>query len=88
MTSNYLGNCDIIKPTNNYELINALNMTSNIPLITSKINLSHHIDGFFCINKYPRCIKQINLPKIFYFYKNIFNHNLNENDINYIMNYN
>ena len=87
LTSSYYGNCNIIRPTNKEELINALNMTTSLPFITSKLNMSQNIDGFFCLNKYPKCKEKFTIPNTLYFYINIFNHNINDADISYLMNY-
>ncbi len=86
LTSSYYGNCNIIRPINKKELIDALNMTTSVPFFTSKLNTSQKIDGFFCLNKYPNCKEKLTMPKSFYFYINILNHNINDEDISYIMN--
>ena len=89
LTSNYFGNCTIINPQSIEELIDALNKTTSIPLITSKFNISQNIDGGFCINKYPICKIKIQAPLTYKFLVNIFNPNMNEDlVINYFMNYN
>lgn len=87
LTSNYFGNCTIIRPKTKKELVDALNMTTSVPFLTSKLDFKKNIDGFFCFNKYPRCKKNIKLPNTFYFYKNILNQNINKKDIKYFMNY-
>jgi len=87
LTSNFYGYCNIVRPKTNDELINALNMTSNIPYITTKLNLSLNIDGIFCLNKYPICSQRINEPFTPYFILNIFNPNLEFKDVKYFMNY-
>jgi len=89
LTSNYLGNCTIITPKTSEELINALNLTTNIPFITSKLNLSQNIDGGLCMNRYPLCKTIIAMPLTYKFLINIFNPNVNNNndDIEYFMNY-
>ena len=38
LTSNYFGNCTIIKPQTREELIDALNQTTNIPFIVKYIS--------------------------------------------------
>ena len=86
LTSSYYGNCNIIRPINKKELIDALNMTTSVPFLTSKLNISKNIDGFFCLNKYPKCKQKLTMPKTLYFYINILNHNINDEDISYIMN--
>ena len=87
LTSNYFGNCNIIKPKNKKELVNALNYTSSIPFITNNLNLDENIDGFLCLNKYPVCKEKITIPLNLYFFKNILNNNLGDEDIKFIMNY-
>lgn len=88
LTSNYIGDCNIIKPKNKKELIDALNMTTSVPFMTSKFDYSQNIDGFFCRNKYPQCKSKLSMPISFKFYKNILNPNMNEeNEIKYFMNY-
>ena len=87
LTSNYYGKCSIIRPTNKKELVDALNMTTSIPYITSKLNITQNIDGAFCLNKYPKCKENILLPRTIYFYLNMFNYNLNNKDIDYFMNF-
>ena len=89
LTSNYFGNCTIINPQSKEELIYALNVTTSIPFITSKLNISQNIDGGFCLNKYPFCKSNIQAPLTYKFLINIFNPNINEDlAINYFMNYN
>uniref|UniRef100_A0A6C0AYA2 PNPLA domain-containing protein n=1 Tax=viral metagenome TaxID=1070528 RepID=A0A6C0AYA2_9ZZZZ len=86
LTSSYYGNCNIIRPINKKQLIDALNMTSSVPFFTSKLDISKNIDGFFCLNKYPKCKEKLTMPNSLYFYINILNHNINDEDISYIMN--
>ena len=88
LTANYLGNCKIIKPNTREELIDALNETTSIPFITSRLDSRQNIDGGLCINKYPKCKKNIKMPIKYKFLINIFNPNINEDeDIKYFMNY-
>ena len=88
LTANLFGNCTIINPKSKEELIDALNQTTSIPFITSKLNLSQNIDGGWCMNRYPFCKKIINMPFTYKFLSNIFNPNINDkNDIEYYMNY-
>ena len=75
------------RPTNKKELVVALNMTTSIPYITSKLNITQNIDGAFCLNKYPKCKENILLPRTIYFYLNMFNYNLNNKDIDYFINF-
>jgi hypothetical protein len=49
LTSNYLGQCTIKKPASVSELIVALDETTNIPIITTKLNFSKKLDGAGCI---------------------------------------
>lgn len=89
LTANYFGNCTIVNPQNREELVKALNETTSIPFITSKLNISQNIDGGFCLNKYPFCKTKIQAPITYKFLVNIFNPNMNEElAINYFMNYN
>ena len=87
LTSSYYGNCNIIRPINKKELIDALNMTTSVPVFTSKLNTSQKIDGFFCLNKYPKCKEKLTKTKSLYFYINMLNYNINDEDISYIMNF-
>ncbi len=85
LTSNYYGNCNIIRPKNKSELLNALNVTTSVPFLTSKFDMNQNIDGFFCLNKYPKCREKLTIPNTFYFFINILNHNINDADIAYLM---
>tara|TARA_B100001093_G_scaffold491837_1_gene532325 strand:+ start:1097 stop:1723 length:627 start_codon:yes stop_codon:yes gene_type:complete len=87
LTSNYFGNCTIITPTTKNELIDALNITTTLPLLTSPLYYNKNIDGYFCLNNYPRCETKLTIPNKLYFYINIFNPNINKKDIEYFMNY-
>ena len=62
-------------------------MTTSVPVFTSKLNTSQKIDGFFCLNKYPKCKEKLTIPKSLYFYINMLNYNINDEDISYIMNF-
>lgn len=89
LTTNYLGQCIIKQPKTVSELINYLDETSNIPLITTKADLYKNLDGGLCfiLNFNNYCATQIMLPFNFKFLTNIFNSNLSEADVNYFMDY-
>ena len=87
LTSNYLGDCTIIKPKSKEELIDSLNKTTSLPFLTSPLYYKQNIDGYFCLNKYPICKKTITMPNKLYFYINILNPNINKKNIEYFMNY-
>jgi hypothetical protein len=85
LTSNFYGKCIVKKPNNISELILALDETSNVPILTTKISLQKNLDGYFCFNFQNKCSKNIRLPLSFYLYFNILNPNINYNDIyNYL----
>lgn len=88
LTANYLGKCTIKRPANVDELIVALDETTNIPLITTKLNYSKNIDGAYCINFINKCANSITIPYDYKVYRNIFNINLSYKDIIYFFNYN
>jgi len=88
LTSNYLGQCTIKKPTTVDELIDALDETTNIPLITTKLNFSKKLDGVGCITFINKCATIIELPYDYKIYRNAFNINLSYEDIIYFLNYN
>lgn len=89
LTTNYLGQCIIKQPKSVSELINYLDETTNIPLITTKADLEKNLDGGLCFilhfNNY--CATSIMLPLNFRFYTNIFNKNLSHADVSYFMDY-
>lgn len=87
LTSNYFGNCNIKKPKTNFELVRALNETTSVPFITSNIDLNYNIDGFFCLNKYPKCNIKLSVPWKYEFWINILNPNLNIDKINFFIKY-
>ena len=89
LTSNYLGQCIIKKPISVSELILALDETTNIPLVTTKLNFSKNIDGGMCILTFiNKCANTITLPYDYKIYRNAFNINLSYEDIIYFLNYN
>lgn len=88
LTSNYFGNCNIKKPKTNSELVRALNETTSVPLITSKFDFDYNIDGFFCLNKYPKCNIKLSVPWKYEFWINMLNPNLNRDTINFFIKYN
>jgi hypothetical protein len=87
LTSNYLGQCTIKKPTTVSELIVALDETTNIPLITTKLNFTKKIDGVGCINYINKCATIIELPYNYKIYRNILNINLTYEDVIYFLTY-
>jgi len=88
LTTNYAGECIIKKPASISELIVALDETTNIPLITTKLNFSKNFDGGMCIRFINKCANTITLPYDYKIYSNIFNIYLNYEDIIYFLNYN
>ena len=87
ITSTYSGNCIIKRPVNKSHLKILLLETTNIPIITNKINFKNNIDGIFCIHKHPKCKTTYNIPKTFRFITNIFNPFLQNKDIEYFYNW-
>jgi hypothetical protein len=87
LTSNYLGQCTIKKPASVSELIVALDETTNIPIITSKLNFSKKIDGAGCITFINKCATTIELPYDYKIYRNAFNINLSYEDVIYFITY-
>ena len=87
LTSNYFGNCTIVRPKTKNELIDALNQTTNIPFITSRLDILQNIDGGLCMNNYPSCKKKIRMPLTYKFITNILNLNMKKYEIEYFMNY-
>jgi len=87
LTSNYLGQCTIKKPASVSELIVALDETTNIPIITTKLNFSKKIDGAGCITFINKCATTIELPYDYKIYRNVFNINLSYEDIIYFLTY-
>ena len=87
LTSNYLGQCIIKKPTTVSELLIALDETTNIPLITTKLDLRKNIDGWLCyiFNFNTNCIATISFPYDYKFYKNIFNSKFKYEDVLYFI---
>ena len=88
LTSNYVGQCIIKKPTSVSELLIALDETTNIPIITTKLNFSKNIDGGFCITFINKCAKTIMIPYDYKILLNIFNIKLTYDDIIYFLNFN
>jgi len=87
LTSNYLGQCTIKKPASVSELIVALDETTNIPIITTKLNFSKKIDGAGCITFINKCATTIELPYDYKIYRNAFNINLSYEDVIYFLTY-
>ena len=87
LTSNYLGQCTIKKPTSISELIVALDETTNIPIITTKLDFNKKIDGAGCITFINKCATIIELPYDYKIYRNILNINLSYKDIIYFLTY-
>jgi hypothetical protein len=89
LTTNYLGQCIIKQPKTISELINYLDETSNIPLITTKPDLYKNLDGGLCfiLNFNNYCATHIMLPFNFKFLTNVFNSNLSIADVSYFMDY-
>ena len=89
LTTNYAGQCIIKQPKTTSQLISALDETTNIPVLTTKLDFNKNLDGGLCyaiyFNKY--CSKNINIPYKYRFYSNIFNKNLSPDDISYFMDY-
>lgn len=86
LTANFYGKCIIKKPNNISELILALDETTNLPFITTKISFQKNLDGYFCLNYKNICKKNIRLPLNFNLYLNIFNPNISYYDINNYIN--
>ena len=87
ITSTYSGNCIIKRPDNKSHFKILLLETTNIPIITNKINFKNNIDGIFCIHNHPKCKITYNIPKTFRFIINIFNPFLKNKDIEYFYNW-
>jgi len=87
LTSNYLGQCIIKKPRSVSELIVALDETTNIPLITTKLDFSKNIDGAFCITFINKCAHTITIPYDYKVYRNMLNINMSYKDIVYFLTY-
>jgi hypothetical protein len=87
LTSNYVGQCKITKPKTVSELIVALDETTNIPLITTKLDFSKNIDGAFCITFTNKCAHTIRIPYDYKIYRNIFNINMSYKDFIYFLTY-
>jgi hypothetical protein len=87
LTSNYLGQCTIKKPASVSELIVALDETTNIPIITTKLDFSKKLDGAGCINFINKCATTIELPYDYKIYRNVFNINLSYEDVIYFLTY-
>ena len=87
LTSDYSGQCIIKKPTTISELIVALDETTNIPIITTKLDISKNIDGGLCYTLYfsNKCITTIAFPHDYKFYLNVLNSNLSYEDVLYFM---
>ena len=87
LTSDYSGQCIIKKPTTISELIIALDETTNIPIITTKLDLNKNIDGALCYTLYfsNNCITTIAVPHDYKFYLNMLNSNLSYEDVLYFM---
>ena len=87
ITSTYFGKCIISNPKSKDDLIKLLIETTNIPMITHKIDITKNIDGFFCRLNHPKCNTKISFPKTFKFLINLFNPNFSINDLEYFYNY-
>lgn len=89
LTTNYLGQCIIKQPKTINELVNYLDETTNIPLITTKLNLNKNLDGGLCFILHFKnyCTTSIMLPFNYRLYTNIFNKNLTLADVTYFMEY-
>lgn len=87
LTSNYAGQCKITKPKTVSELIVALDETTNIPLITSKLDFSKNIDGAFCITFINKCAHSIRIPYDYKIYRNMLNINMSYKDFIYFLTY-
>ena len=89
LTTNYLGQCIIKQPKTISELINYLDETTNIPLITTKADLYKNLDGGLCfiLNFNNYCATHIMLPLNFKFLTAVFNSNLSIADVSYFMDY-
>jgi len=87
LTSNYLGQCTIKKPATVNELIVALDETTNIPIITTKLDFSKKIDGAGCITFINKCATIIELPYDYKIYRNAFNINMSYEDIIFFLTY-
>jgi hypothetical protein len=87
ITSTYFGKCIISNPKTKPELIKLLIETTNIPIITRKIDITKNIDGFFCRLNHPKCNTKISFPKTFRFIINLFNPNFTIKDLDYFYNY-
>ena len=87
LTSDYSGQCIIKKPTTISELIVALDETTNIPIITTKLDLNKNIDGGLCYILYfsNNCITTIAFPHDYKFYLNMLNSNLSYEEVLYFM---
>jgi len=87
LTSNYLGQCTIKKPASVSELIVALDETTNIPIITTKLDFNKKLDGAGCITFINKCATTIELPYDYKIYRNVFNINLSYEDVIYFLTY-
>jgi hypothetical protein len=87
LTSNYLGQCTIKKPASVSELIVALDETTNIPIITTKLDFNKKLDGAGCITFINKCATIIELPYDYKIYRNVFNINLSYEDVIYFLTY-
>jgi hypothetical protein len=89
LTTNYLGKCIIKQPKTISELINYLDETTNIPLLTTKADLYKNLDGGLCfiLNFNNYCATHIMLPLKFKFLTAVFNSNLSIADVSYFMDY-
>ena len=87
ITSTYFGKCIFSNPKSKDDLIKLLIETTNIPIITHKIDITKNIDGIFCRFNHPKCNTKITFPKTFKFIINLFNPNFSINDLEYFYNY-
>ena len=87
LTSNYLGQCTIKKPASVSELIVALDETTNIPIITTKLDFNKKLDGAGCITFINKCATTIELPYDYKIYRNAFNINMSYEDIIFFLTY-
>ena len=87
ITSTYFGKCNIKRAYTSSELKKYLLETSNIPLITSKLNFKNNIDGVFCKLDQPTCNTVYSIPKTPMFLLNILNPHISVDDVKYFYNY-
>jgi hypothetical protein len=82
ITSTYTGKCIIEKPDTIDRLRQLLLDTTNIPIITGRLEYTN-IDGIFCRLSHPMCKTTYSIPKTLRFIINIFNPFLTIDDVKY-----